>query len=68
MHTQPVTTLRGQVITQLDGKPICVSYHIQCEHGGATKSVDLSCRIDGLKKNISLYRTIEDSWFFTEKN
>jgi hypothetical protein len=63
IHTLSVTTLRGQVITQLDSKPIYVSYNIHCEEDGATQSVDLSCRIDGLERNISLYRTIEDRWF-----
>jgi hypothetical protein len=48
IHTQPVTTLRGRVVTQLDGKPLSVSYSVQCEDDGATQSVDLSCRIDGL--------------------
>ncbi|CAM3927902.1 putative glycolipid-binding domain-containing protein [Alicyclobacillus pomorum] len=36
IHTQPVTTLRRRVVTQLDGKPLSVSYSVQCEDDGAT--------------------------------
>jgi hypothetical protein len=67
IRTQPVTTLRGQVITQLDGKPVSVFYNVKCEDDGATQTVDLSCRVHGFERNLSLYRTAEDRWFCNGK-
>jgi hypothetical protein len=63
IRTQPVTSLIGKVVTQLHNQPTSVAYRVQCESGGATQSVDLSCWIDGKEYSLSLYRTVEDRWF-----
>ncbi len=67
INTNPVTTLKGQVITQLDSKSISVSYTVQCGDEGAAQSVDLICRSEGLESSLSLSRTIDDRWFCNGK-
>ncbi len=67
INTNPITTLRGHVITQLDGQLLSVSYKVHCEDDGTTKSVDLICWSNGLESNLSLIRSTDDRWFYNGK-
>ena len=58
------TTLRGQVITQLDGSAVSVSYFVQCEENGATQLVNLIYRSNGGERSLSLTRTSDDVWYY----
>lgn len=62
MH--PATALKGQVVAEINGRPIAVSYGIQCGDDGATQSVDVSSRMDGMEQERSIVRSTEDTWYF----
>ncbi len=62
VNTKPFTTLRGQVVAQLNGNPISVFYSVECEDNGATHFVELTLRSNGQQNNLSLIRTMKDGW------
>lgn len=67
VHSSPVTVLRGEVITRLYGRPVSVSYSIQCNADGATESANIICRDDGEIRDVSIRRTDQDEWYFDGK-
>ncbi len=66
METSPLIVLRGHVVTRLEGKALAVSYVVKCEDSDVTKSVNLSCRMDGKANDLSIHRTSDGQWYYNQ--
>lgn len=61
-HFEPATLLNGQAVVHFDGRPMAISYRLECYHDGSTKSVNLSCRMNGVQKDMTIHRTEDEQW------